>query len=1116
MELAVIKTIVEGSSITYIVREKDQFKYYLDMASVCSTDAKRHKKGTSICSDRSDDQSITSGMELAVIKTIVEGSSITYIVREKDQFKYYLDMASVCSTDAKRHKKGTSICSDRSDDQSITSGRRQEFEEFSMPDQNIALTRKKGYVEKKIGDVIMVVIDDETAEFSLTDVEATFTPRKFDQIVLYCDPDDSSDEITVRKIEVPYRKQIIGEVTRVERGTSGYIDGKYLFYWDALDEDATDINENDKVTASCVECEITEVNKNEWRCLSVTRIHQPTANVRTTVRNKETMNKNGIEITENVAVEFNDLDDTKDFQMTVKNTSNDDFEVQQSRFIGRLSDSQIELISPDRRLSYLLKSGEEKEYKFTAKPKWIGPYNEHFIVSFYGEKTGKFQISRFIKVTVHDTQRLYRTIGTGVNVLANTEYTNSVILRDQSSCISGPPPLRAPNFVATRFDKWHIPAVLRDTALNSASSRSAIFDALAAVCPHLNDVLSTENYSRVFHDLLHLEECAMAHSIRIYDMKSNFTREGQYLALTVQNVAESRPSIVIGDYVRASDPWAKEEDKKLDHRGSIHEVKQNQILLKFDETFHEKYNNEDEYQITFHFSRRSLQKQHHATEFAVTRLPLSLFPDKIHEIHKQFDVELDSESGELLSENTNVPWFNPHLNIVQKQAVANILRGVARPMPYIIFGPPGTGKTITVIETILQIVKNVPNSRILVATPSNSAANLITERIVASGVLKQDQFMRLVSHNNVSRGLIPQTILSHCGTIETASDGSGEYKVEESGLQVKCNATRLKKYRILIGTCITLGTLMQLDIPDEHFSHVIIDESGQSMETESIIPMIFVDKYVGQIILAGDPQQLGPIVLSPFAKKLGLARSFLVRLLERDLYKPDSTRFEHHYDPRLVTRLVNNYRSIPSILNVYSDLFYDASLKAMISEVDSEDAKVLNSLIRILPNNKANGVVFIGVNGKNVKDADSPSWCNKEEAETIKKFFETLVKLGQKPSDIGIITPYTQQVKTIRKELIRNDASDVKVGTVEEFQGQERKVILLSTVRTVERHLANDLRHSLGFIRHPNRMNVAISRARSLLVVFGSPKLLSVDDNWKKLIKHCKESGSYVDCDDSD
>lgn len=88
-----------------------------------------------------------------------------------------------------------------------------------------------------------------------------------------------------------------------------------------------------------------------------------------------------------------------------------------------------------------------------------------------------------------------------------------------------------------------------------------------------------------------------------------------------------------------------------------------------------------------------------------------------------------------------------------------------------------------------------------------------------------------------------------------------------------------------------------------------------------------------------------------------------------------------------------------------------------------------------------------------------------------------------------------------------------KIGTVEEFQGQERQIILLSTVRTMRQQLQIDEKHSLGFIKSPKRMNVAISRARALLVVFGSPKLLSRDVNWRFLIRNCIENKCAVNCD---
>lgn len=124
------------------------------------------------------------------------------------------------------------------------------------------------------------------------------------------------------------------------------------------------------------------------------------------------------------------------------------------------------------------------------------------------------------------------------------------------------------------------------------------------------------------------------------------------------------------------------------------------------------------------------------------------------------------------------------------------------------------------------------------------------------------------------------------------------------------------------------------------------------------------------------------------------------------------------------------------------------------------------------------------------------------------------MKLGFNADDIGIITPYTQQAKTLRMIIESADLIMPKIGTVEEFQGQERKIILLSTVRTLGREMRKeDKKYSLGFIKSPKRMNVAISRARALLVVFGSPKLLVRDFNWKFLIENCVKNYAAINCD---
>ncbi|XP_014478416.1 PREDICTED: probable RNA helicase armi [Dinoponera quadriceps] len=464
-------------------------------------------------------------------------------------------------------------------------------------------------------------------------------------------------------------------------------------------------------------------------------------------------------------------------------------------------------------------------------------------------------------------------------------------------------------------------------------------------------------------------------------------------------------------------------------------------------------------------------------------------------------------------------WYNKNLNYYQREAVRNILKGLARSLPYVIFGPPGTGKTITLCETILQLFTVIPESRLLVATPSNSSANLIAERLLDNDVLKPGDLVRLIAHHCLYDNSIPARLLPYCATAELGEERRGHDERVRcdspgKGPRLNCTMSVLGRHRITIGTCSTLGLLYNMGFPRGHFSHILVDEAGQATEPEIMIPLNFIHSDEGQVVLVGDPMQLGPVVQSKLAMRFGLGESFLSRVLHQFPYQRDDEGFENYYDPRLVTQLLINYRSLPEILELSNSLFYHSELLPQISSKKSQEAKLLETLRAELPerNGSPPAIVFHGVDGENLRDSESPSWYNPQEATQVYLYLLKLYKYGLEPDDIGIITPYQKQVMQIRDLLFELDLKIPKVSSVEGFQGQERKVIILSAVRSCNNLIDEDIKHALGFVASPKRLNVAITRARALLIILGNPKLLSMDPHWRSVLIHCMNRGAYTGC----
>jgi RNA helicase armi len=736
-------------------------------------------------------------------------------------------------------------------------------------------------------------------------------------------------------------------------------------------------------------------------------------------------------------------------------------------------------------------------------PKLVGSFIEELTVDF-----GNYQKKCLVKIEVKSDA---------------LEVTARKFNSESREIIPGQKVRVSPRFVDVRISSYLIPDSLRE--IDFKKNTQLLMRDLNDFCPFLFERLTRENYLPKMRYCLYLEEIAMEiHFARYKIERAHFENKQEYLRLVVEGVAEKRPSLSIGDFVHATDPFPSTKQKST-YEGNIHKVEQNAVLLKFHTDFHHSHGRRD-FRIEFRFSRTSFRRQQHSLDMTVKQGGLGydfLFPNIASIAYKRPQVNITSDK--------EINWFNENLNKYQKAAVVNVLRGEARPLPYIIFGPPGTGKTQTVIECIEQIADKIPSSRIIVAAPSNSAANLIIDRLIATGRFKGGDIIRFVSFNQIEKNLIPEHLKKYCATIDIGFDDGKAHNMttDESGLRFNCSKSVIVQYKIYVSTLSSLGPLMQIKFMQDHFTHVIIDEAGQSVETETLIPINFVSKNKGQVILAGDPQQLGPILVSQVAKLCGFDKSLLERLSEHEFYQP----LNGDFDNRFVTKLKKNYRSLPSILGIYNHLFYEGELEAEVNDEGSPEIQLLTNIDEVLWNrgtaDRKCGVYFVNVSkGRNMRTVESSSWFNDQEAAQVFKFVCKLKQQGIAMSDVGIvsyfkpielfvtfilpqITPYALQVKKLRHIIdtaIPN--CGLKVGTVEEFQGQERQIILVTTVRTNANLLHTDVQFSLGFLQCKKRMNVAISRARALLVVFGKESILGQDESWNHLIQYSKKMGTYA------
>ncbi|GLV35616.1 armitage [Carabus blaptoides fortunei] len=592
--------------------------------------------------------------------------------------------------------------------------------------------------------------------------------------------------------------------------------------------------------------------------------------------------------------------------------------------------------------------------------------------------------------------------------------------------------------------------------------------------------LTVENYCIMLKTLLHIEEHQMKKNIHDYDCDNQklcrIPGKPHLLSLEVPGLAENRPSLIRGD-----DLLVRKPGDTVRYKAYIHNVRETTVHLGFHKRFvSDEHPQTQLYSVSFGFNRHTLKTEHQAVELV-----------KKHDVAMHFFPFKAPNSPKLLSEQYD--WFEKKIlkNEEQQQAVRHILSRTSYPAPYLLFGPPGTGKTSTMVEAIFQIWKTQPKCNVLVAAPSNSAANEVTTRL--AGKIPRTDLFRMISIS-FDFDKVPKNIAPYC------NHQDGEYFYPP--------LATLLQYRILIVTLTAAAKLVNAGVPPEFYSYVFIDESGHATESEVLIPIAGIitsqqnrKTMTGQIVLAGDPKQLGPIIHSKLAESYGFGTSMLERLMENcDVYKKNNETGK--YNPTMVTKLLKNFRSHPDILKIPDRMFYDNELipigNEMVNLAIDWDA---------LPNVKC-PLIFHSVKGKDEREENSPSYFNRQEIDVVVKYLQQLIGTrlkGKKieQSDIGIVSPYKKQVQKLNQACHKKNWNNILIGSVEQFQGQERLIIIITTVRSTQKLVEHDYRFHLGFLKNPKRFNVAITRAKALVIVVGNPDILQHDQHWGEFIQYC-------------
>ncbi len=453
----------------------------------------------------------------------------------------------------------------------------------------------------------------------------------------------------------------------------------------------------------------------------------------------------------------------------------------------------------------------------------------------------------------------------------------------------------------------------------------------------------------------------------------------------------------------------------------------------------------------------------------------------------QGTASLTPEMGGVKNVRVTIPG---DMNIAQRSAAESAISSRLT----LIHGPPGTGKTHTAVR-ILECWSKQDIGTVLAVADSNVAVDNLLEGLLGRGVeavrlgqpvkvregLRDATMDAKMEKHPLRRDLVENIELNEKLARKIKGMRGGKEKglahrdlsrgwKEVRRIEGEIRDDILDKAKVLCCTCIGSGH----DILDgRKFSQVLIDEATQATEPAALVPLV---KGARQVVMVGDHRQLPPTVISKMAEQGGLGRSLFERLV----------------DMGIVPNLLNTqYRMHPSISEFPNSHFYDGRLEDGVSASERE------APLGLLWPDWESPLTFLPVEGEEVLSPDGASKENPAESAWVVKILSDFVEAGGLAiDDIGIVTPYAGQVRSIR-DMLPESLQSVEVRTVDGYQGREKGVVIFSCVRS-------NKDGNVGFLSDRRRLNVALTRARRGLVVIGNPETLGHEKNWRAWLEHVR------------